>query len=102
MDDAITTTLPMTLAAAVAGAALGLFYFRGLWWTLRLAMASPRPAVWVGCSLLLRLAGAAGGFVVVGAGDWARLLSCLLGFWVARGLILRATAQGSTRHAPRA
>ncbi len=78
--------------AALAGVALGLFFFGGLWWTLRRAVDSTRPAAWVGGSLLLRMAGTAGGFVLAAGGDWQRLLACLLGFWVARWLVLRLTA----------
>ncbi len=84
------------MLAGTAGGLLGLLFFGGLWWTVRRAFASPRPALWVGGSLLLRLACVASGFVVVSAGDWRRLLACLLGFWAARWLVVRL----STRQAP--
>ncbi|MEO6407546.1 MAG: ATP synthase subunit I [Burkholderiaceae bacterium] len=75
--------------ATLAGVLLGLFFFGGLWWTVRRAMDSPRPALWIGGSLLLRMACTAGGFVVVSAGNWQRMLACLLGFWAARWLVVR-------------
>ncbi len=93
----MTQTLSLTLELALAGSAgglLGLFFFGGLWWTLRRAFTSPRPALWVGGSLLLRMGGVAAGFIVVSVGDWRRLVSCLLGFWGARWLVLRLTARG--------
>lgn len=80
------------LFAGIAGGLLGLLFFGGLWWTVRRAVASPRPALWVGGSLLLRMAGVATGFVLVSAGDWRRLLACLLGFWAARWLVVRMSA----------
>ncbi len=86
MDD----MLALTLAGAVGGL-LGLLFVGGLWWTVQRAFGSPRPALWVGVSLLLRMAWVAAGFVVVSAGDWRRLLSCLLGFWAARWLVVRLT-----------
>jgi len=87
--------LTLTLAAA-AGVVLGLFFFGGLWWSLRRALASPRPALWIVSSFLLRMGGVAGGFVLVAAGDWRRLSLCLLGFWAARWFVVRATAAQSS------
>ena len=84
----MTHSLALPLAT-LAGVLLGLFFFGGLWWTVRRAMASPRPALWVGGSLLLRVGCATGGFILVSAGDWQRMLACLLGFWFARWLVLR-------------
>ncbi|MEO8156061.1 MAG: ATP synthase subunit I [Rhizobacter sp.] len=86
MNDIFSLTL-----AGIAGGLLGLLFFGGLWWTLRRALDSPRPALWVGGSLLLRMAGVGAGFVIVGAGDWRRVLACLLGFWAARWLVIRVT-----------
>jgi F1F0 ATPase subunit 2 len=91
MNDLLASTFELGLAGT-AGALLGLLFFGGLWWTLRRAFDSPRPALWVGGSLLLRMACVAAGFILVAAGDWRRLLSCLLGFWAARWLVVRLTA----------
>ncbi len=85
---------PLALSlAALAGVLLGLFFFGGLWWTLRRAFHSHRPALWVGGSLLLRMGCTAGGFVAASAGDWQRLLACLFGFLLARWLVVRLTAR---------
>ncbi len=84
----MTDSLALPLAA-LEGVLLGLFFFGGLWWTVRRAMHSARAALWVGGSLLLRMGCTAGGFILVSAGDWQRMLACLLGFWAARWLVLR-------------
>jgi len=80
------------ILASIAGGLLGLLFFGGLWWTVRRALDSPRPGLWVGGSMLLRMACVAAGFIVVSAGDWRRLLLCLLGFLAARWLVVRLTA----------
>ncbi len=86
----MTDSLELPLATLVGGL-LGLFFFGGLWWTVRRAFDSQRTALWVVGSLLLRMTGVAAGFVVVSAGDWRRLLACLLGFWAARWFVVRTT-----------
>jgi F1F0 ATPase subunit 2 len=85
-----TDAMPWLLAF-VAGGALGTGYFWGLWWTVRKSLASPRPALWVFGSLLLRMALALAGFYAVGGGDWQRLVACLIGFVAARQLVVRLT-----------
>ena len=52
---------------------------------------SPQPALWFLGSLLLRTAIVLAGFYLVGAGDWRRLLLCLLGLVVGRLLVTRLT-----------
>jgi F1F0 ATPase subunit 2 len=42
-------------------------------------------------SLLLRLGVTMAGFYLVSGGDWQRLLSCLVGFVMARQLVTRLT-----------
>ncbi len=103
MNDLLPLTFELTLVAA-AGGLLGLFFFGGLWWTVRRAFESARPALWVAGSLLLRMAGAAAGFASVSAGDWRKLLACLLGFWAARWLVIRVTTRPAapSAGAPRA
>lgn len=85
-------TNPLTLLLAwIAGALLGAFFFGGLWWTLGKSLASVRPALWVFGSLLLRMGVTMAGFYLVSGGDWQRLLSCLVGFVLARQLVTRLT-----------
>ena len=79
MNEPLTLTL-----AGMAGAALGAIFFGGLWWTVRKACVSERPALWFFGSLLLRMGIALAGFYLVSGGHWKRLLLCLLGFIVAR------------------
>ena len=83
-------TLTLVLAGA-AGAALGAIFFGGLWWTARRGVASPRPALWFFGSLLLRMSLVLAGFYFVGRGNWERLVACLLGFIIARFIVMRLT-----------
>jgi len=79
------------VGALLAGAALGAVFFGGLWWTVQRGAASAVPVRWFLGSLMLRTAIVLAGFYVVGAGQPARLGFCLLGFLVARTLVLRVT-----------
>ena len=90
----MNATLPWVLTlllAGVAGGVLGAIFFGGLWWTVRKSMTSPRAALWVFASLLVRMGIALGGLYGVAGGQWQRLLAGLLGFVLARLLIIRAT-----------
>ncbi len=97
------------LLATLAGTALGAIFFGGLWWTARRGAASPQPALWFLGSLLLRMGIVLSGFYAVAGGHWERMLACLLGFVVARAVVMRltrpppqggATAPQEARHAP--
>ncbi len=87
--------------AGVAGVALGAIFFGGLWWTVRKALASQRPAIWFLGSFLVRAGIVLAGFYVVGGGHWGRLPAGLLGFVVARYLVMRlAGPPAALRNAP--
>ena len=92
----------MLLAADLfAGMLLGAMYFGVLWWTVRKALASPRPAWWFVVSLLVRLGFTLPGFYLVAGSDWKKLLACLLGFVIARVIVMRLTgASLEASHAP--
>lgn len=80
-----------TLALALAGMAglfLGAIFFGGLRWSVRKGVSSPRPALWFIGSTLLRLSIVLVGFYFVGRGRWARMLFCLLGFVIARFIVI--------------
>lgn len=92
-----------------AGAALGAIFFGGLWWTVRRALSSQRPALLVLGSMLVRTGLVVVGFYFVSGGQWQRLLFCLAGFVAARLIVtwmLPRAEPGSeplakmSRHAP--
>lgn len=81
---------PLSLASAlVAGVLIGGVFFCGLWWTVRQGVSSKRVALWFLSSMLLRTCVVLLGFYFVSEGDWKRLLAVLLGFIVARLIVMR-------------
>ncbi len=81
----------MIILSGLAGIGLGGIFFGGLWWTVRKGLASPRPALWFLGSMLCRTGIALAGFYFVGSGNWKRILACLLGFIIARFIVVRLT-----------
>ncbi|MHB1198798.1 MAG: N-ATPase subunit AtpR [Polaromonas sp.] len=81
----------MQLLAWMAGGGLGVIFFGGLWWTVRQGVSSQRPVLWFLGSLLLRMGVTLAGFYFVSGGHWPRLLLCLLGFVMARLVVIRLT-----------
>ena len=75
--------------ALAAGLLLGAIFFGGLWWTVRKGVFSKSPALWFLGSMLLRMSIVLAGFYFVGGGDWQRLVTCLLGFIIARFIVMR-------------
>lgn len=101
--------LLLLLLATVAGNAIGVFFFGGLWWTVRNGMTSSYAAFWFTGSLLLRVGVALAGFYFIGRDDWQMMLACLFGFVVARVVVTRltgsrlqhpASSSGEVHHAP--
>ena len=79
------------LAAALAGMLLGVFFFGGLWWTVRRALTSRQAALWFSGSFLARTAITLIGFYFAARGDWRRMAGCIAGFLGARLLVIRFT-----------
>ena len=77
------------LVAVAAGMGIGLFYFAGLWWTIKQLPFRKKPALWVFGSLWARLAVALPAFYLAAAGDWVRFVACLAGFIAARVFLVR-------------
>jgi F1F0 ATPase subunit 2 len=86
MDETLSLVLSL-----VAGILLGAIFFGGLWWTVQKVVSSKRSALWVFCSLLLRMSIVLAGFYFIAHGHWERLLMCLLGFVVARPIVMGFT-----------
>lgn len=93
MDD------PLNLALALmAGALLGVVFYGGLWWTVRKAVSSQRPALWFFGSQLARMGVVLVGFYLVADGRWERLVVSLCGFVLARVLVVRFTGPPVEAH----
>jgi F1F0 ATPase subunit 2 len=79
------------LMAVLAGMLLGVFFFGGLWWTVRRALSSRQAALWFSGSFLARTAVTLTGFFFAAQGDWRRMAGCIAGFLGARLLVIRFT-----------
>ena len=73
--------------AFLAGVFLGLFYFGGLWLTLRRLSATGQSTLFLLASFLGRNGVVLAGFYFVMQGQWQRILVCLAGFVVMRTLL---------------
>lgn len=96
-------------SALVAGLSLGAIFFGGLWWSVRQCVSSKHPALWFLGSALVRMSLVLAGFYLIGREHWERLLLCLIGFVIARFLVMRFTSASfersnspakEARHAP--
>jgi F1F0 ATPase subunit 2 len=85
--------------AALAGLVLGLFYFGGLWLTVRKIPCSGNPGFLVLVSFAVRLLVTLYGMYLVMAGEWERLVACLTGFLLMRIVLTRVLgpARGESR-----
>lgn len=79
------------IGAFTGGLALGIIFFGGLWFTVKKAVGSKIPALWIFSSFILRISITMTGFYFIGAGDWVKLLACLVGFIVSRIIVLHFT-----------
>lgn len=68
----------------LAGWGLGVFFFGGLWWSVRKLVSSATPARWMIASTLVRIGVTLLGFYFISAGSWQRMLACLMGFLAGR------------------
>ncbi len=75
--------------ALVAGAAVGVFYFGGLWLTVRRIARSPRPVLLTFGSFLARGAVAVGVMVFIARMHWQLLGLAMAGFLLARLVLTR-------------
>ncbi len=80
----------MTLSF-IGGIVLGTVFFAGLWFTVKKMVNAKIPALWVFGSFIFRVGIVLLGFYFIGAGNWQRLLVCLLGFIAARFIVIHFT-----------
>lgn len=93
--------IPILALALIAGALLSALFFGGLWWTVQKGVTSERPALWFFGSMLLRTGIILAGFYSVSRGDWTRLAACIIGFLIARIIVVKWLARlPAEEHAP--
>ncbi len=76
----------------IEGVALGTLFFGGLWLTVKRTVALKNPALLILGSFILRLAAVLTGFFFISSGNWRALLTALIGFIVARYIIIHLTS----------
>lgn len=74
-----------------AGLVLGILFFGGLWLTVKKVVTSKRPSLWLIGSFLIRVSITLVGFYYLSQGSWKNLLISVLGFIIARPLIIYLT-----------
>lgn len=93
MNESLLPLLAL-LVGLVEGALLGVFFFVGLWWTVRKIEPTKHVALLFLGSMLLRTSVVILGFYFVLGDNWQRLIAGLLGFIIARILVTRLTRDG--------
>lgn len=77
--------------ALAVGILLGIFFFAGLWWTVRkFELVKHAGLLFLG-SMLLRTTIVISGFYFFLGDNWQHLLAGLLGFFIARIIVTRLT-----------
>lgn len=94
-SELLRLTLPLG-----AGVVLGIFYFGGLWLTVRKLPTARRPALLSLSSFFARLAVVLAGFYFVMSGRWERVLVCLVGFLCVRFAAVRLWGPDRCDHPP--
>ena len=79
---------PPLIVALIAGVALGGFYFGSLWWVLRQVASLRHPELLLLASFIVRTAITLTGFYLVMEGHWERIAACMVGFLLARTVLV--------------
>jgi F1F0 ATPase subunit 2 len=84
----------LLVLGCIAGLALGLLFFGGLWWTTQRLATSSRPALVMSVSLLVRTGVLALALVVLARSHVSLLVGAVVGIVIARIGLTRAAING--------
>jgi F1F0 ATPase subunit 2 len=82
---------PLLFLAFSVGLVSSSAFFVGLWWTVNHLQAMKNPALWLLVGFLLRVGIVIAGVLLFLDKGWPSLLSYLIGFMVARFLVVKVT-----------
>ena len=86
--------------AFIGGLALGILFFGVLWLTVKKAVTAKIPALWIFGSFFIRTGIILVGFYFISSGNLKRLVVCLVGFMIARFLVIHFTRSVDERQSP--
>ncbi len=89
LEHILAMVVPYMVMAFLAGMGAGVFYFGGLWWTVRRLPSARQPALLTFGSFLVRTGVSLIAFYFASGGHWERILASLLGFMIMRGFLVR-------------
>ncbi len=75
----------------IGGMLLGILFFVGLWFTVKKITSSKMPALLVLSSFSFRISIVLLGFYFIGMGDLKKLIACMIGFIIARFVVIHYT-----------
>lgn len=76
-----------TLLSIAAGIVIGVFFYGGLWLTVRALMTARHPVLLSLASFWTRTVVALAGIVLVSNARWQNAVACLAGFALGRGVV---------------
>jgi F1F0 ATPase subunit 2 len=85
----ITSDLTFLLISIAAGFVCGLAFFWTLWLTVQRLPTAPNPGLLMFGSYLARTAVVVGIFYVIMDGRWPRMIALIIGFMIARIVMVR-------------
>jgi F1F0 ATPase subunit 2 len=74
--------------AFAAGLVVGLFFFGGLWWTVKRVPGSSRPLLLIFGSLIVRVGVSLTALYFICDADWRRYMAALLAIFIVRLIIV--------------
>lgn len=89
----------LIVLAWIAGAGLGVFFFGGLWLTVMRLPSSRHPAILTLASFFGRIIVTLAGFYFISGGELARLVAALVGFLLARQVLVNRWRPGPAKDA---
>ena len=89
MNELNFINIVILFSAFVAGMALGIFYFAGLWQTVKKMPSSEHPMRLMLTSFLIRVVIVLTAFYFIMGGQWERLTVALIGFVIVKTLLTR-------------
>ena len=85
------------LSRLLAGAALGIFFYAGLWFTVRALLTTRRPALLTLGSFWIRTLVVLVSFLFLMKGSWQYALICLAGFIMGRVAVSKSLRMQTAR-----